>query len=147
MGGSGRPRATIDTNLFVSGTIFKRGNPFSLLEAWRAGAFVLLLSDAQYAEQTGVFQRPRIVRRHLLTAAELSDLFERLAATNRVAATSTLPLRVRHPNDEHILAAALGGEAGYLVTGDDDLLSLAGDPRLSDLRIVAVVALLAALPD
>lgn len=147
MSESSGPRATVDTNLFVSGTIFKRGNPFALLEAWRAGAFVLLLSDPQHAELTSVFRRPRIVRRYLLTAAELSDLFARLGAAVRVATSPPLPLPVRDPNDEHILAAALGGEADYLVTGDDDLLSLAGDPRLGALKIMTVVEFLAVLAD
>jgi predicted nucleic acid-binding protein len=40
-----------------------------------------------------------------------------------------------------VLAAALGN-ADYLVTGDDDLLVLADDPRLGQLRILTVTAFL-----
>jgi predicted nucleic acid-binding protein len=43
---------------------------------------------------------------------------------------------VRDPNDEKVLAAALGNRAGYLVTGDEDLLALRDDPRIKGLRIV-----------
>ncbi|HEX5501645.1 MAG TPA: hypothetical protein VFW96_03425 [Thermomicrobiales bacterium] len=46
-----------------------------------------------------------------------------------------------------VLAAALGGSADYRVTGDDDLLALAGDPRLGALRIVTVRAFLDLLAD
>jgi predicted nucleic acid-binding protein len=47
--------------------------------------------------------------------------------------------------DERILGAALAGNADFLVTGDEDLLVLAGDPRLGSLRIVTVAAFLAIL--
>lgn len=43
------------------------------------------------------------------------------------AGTSPSPVRVRDPDDERVLADALAGEARVLVTGDDDLLSVAGD--------------------
>lgn len=63
-----------------------------------------------------------------------------LDAAERVDLLPVLPVSVRDPKDEHILAAALGGEADYLVTGDQDLLVLAGDPRLGSLQIVTVAA-------
>jgi predicted nucleic acid-binding protein len=56
-----------------------------------------------------------------------------------------LPLPVRDPKDERVLGTALAVNADYLETGDDDLLVLAGDPRLGDLTIVTVVAFLAIL--
>jgi predicted nucleic acid-binding protein len=49
-----------------------------------------------------------------------------------------LPVHIRDPKDERVLAAALGGRADYLVTGDDDLLVLNGDPRIRTLKIVTV---------
>ena len=48
----------------------------------------------------------------------------------------TLPVQVRDPKDEHVLAAALSGKADYLVTGDEDLLHLDGDPKLGNLQII-----------
>jgi predicted nucleic acid-binding protein len=56
-----RPRIVVDTNRFVSGTIFKRGNPFALLGARRDQAFVLLLSEDQHDELTDVVGWPQIV--------------------------------------------------------------------------------------
>lgn len=46
-----------------------------------------------------------------------------------------------------ILAAALGGGADYVVTGDADLLVLNGDPRLGNLRIVTAGDFLALLSE
>jgi predicted nucleic acid-binding protein len=50
---------------------------------------------------------------------------------------SQSPLLVRDPKDDMILAAAIGGNADFLVTGDADLLVLANDPKLGHLRIVS----------
>ncbi|MFM7197042.1 MAG: putative toxin-antitoxin system toxin component, PIN family, partial [Chloroflexota bacterium] len=49
--------------------------------------------------------------------------------------TGPLGMRIRDPNDAHVLAAALAGNVDYLVTGDADLLVLdgtlpAGAPRI-----------------
>ena len=52
---------------------------------------------------------------------------------------------MRDPKDEPILAAALGGGADYLVTGDADLLIYRGDSRLGSLQIVTVHQFLAVL--
>jgi hypothetical protein len=56
-----------------------------------------------------------------------------------------IPVDVRDPKDAHILAAALGGDADYLITGDDDLLVLRDDSRLSRPDIVTVVEFLSIL--
>ena len=45
-----------------------------------------------------------------------------------------LPVKVRDARDETEMACALGGKANYLVTGDEDLLVLDGDPRFSRFR-------------
>jgi predicted nucleic acid-binding protein len=39
-------RATVDTNVFISGSIIKRGNPYLVLEAWRNRLFLLVSSPA-----------------------------------------------------------------------------------------------------
>lgn len=40
------------------------------------------------------------------------------------------PLRIRDPDDRWVLASAVAGGADLLVTGDDDLLSIAGKSPL-----------------
>lgn len=46
-----------------------------------------------------------------------------------------------------MLALALDSKADYLVTGDEDLLVLAGDERLGSLAIVTVAEFLRILDD
>lgn len=137
------PSAVIDTNLFISGVIIKRGNPHELLVQWRRGAFTLLLSDAQQAEITEVVQRPEIADKYGVTQAEREALLRRIdRRAVKVTPRRRLPVAVRDIKDKPVLAAALGGQAEYLVTGDADLLILRDDPRLGRLKIVTVRELL-----
>ncbi len=55
-----------------------------------------------------------------------------------VIPAETLPVTVRDPKDIHLLAAAVGGHADYLIMGDEDLLVLDGTPALSPLQILTV---------
>lgn len=142
---SAKPRAVVDSNLFVSSTITPLGPPGRLVDAWDERRFRLLLSDHQRAELVDVFGRPGLFCRFRLPRNEVGDLLNRILKAETVPLHPHLPVNVRDPYDEHVLAAALGGEADYLVTGDDDLLSLADDPRLSAPKIVTVVEFLAVL--
>ncbi len=139
------PRTVVDTNLFVSGAISPTGLPHSLLQAWRRQRFLLLLSAEHRSELIEVLGRPTLSELFRIAPEDLTALIAELAAATPVAPSPTLPLTVRDPKDAKILAAALGGAAEYLVTGDKDLLTLAGDPRLGRLRILTVVEFLAIL--
>jgi uncharacterized protein len=133
------PRVVIDTNLFVSGAISPRGLPHQLLQAWRTGTFTLLISAEQRGEVQEVLSRPEIARRYNLSdeaKAHLLFLIDTLAL--QAPLRQRLPIHVRDPKDDHLLAAALGGKADYLVTGDADLLTLDRDPKLPNLRILSV---------
>jgi predicted nucleic acid-binding protein len=46
------------------------------------------------------------------------------------------PIGVRESNDDMVVAAALGGDADFLITGDKELLALRGDSGLGAPAIV-----------
>lgn len=140
-----RPRTVVDTNLFVSATLFERGNPYALRRAWLGGDFELLLSADHYAELVDVFDRPRLIKRYRVAAETLTELFMGLASATRIQPSPTIPVHVRDSKDVKILAAAIGGDADYLVTGDADLLVHRNDLRLGKLGIVTVSEFLAIL--
>jgi putative PIN family toxin of toxin-antitoxin system len=147
MSESNAPSAVVDTNVFVSGTINPHGRPRQVLRAWHEGRFRLILSDRQLAELITVFGRPKIIRQFRITLKELSELIARIVAVTPIVPSSSIPVSLRDPKDEPILAAALGGNADYLVTGDFDLLGHQGDPRLGTLKIVTAAEFLAILKD
>lgn len=138
MGGEPAPvRVVIDTNVIVSGTIIPHGIPAAILNAWQARRVTLLMSAWQRAELARTLALPRIARKYHITD-------ERLAATLLLVDTlimhveplTVLPVTVRDRDDNPILGMALAGHAAYLVTGDRDLLTLAGHPALGSLQIV-----------
>jgi predicted nucleic acid-binding protein len=82
-----------------------------------------------------------------MSTAEIVELGAQLSGAALIEADKTIPVSVRDPKDKRMLAAAIEGAADYLVTGDQDLLVLQGDPRLGDLRIVPAARFLATLED
>jgi hypothetical protein len=137
------PHVVVDTNLFVSGIILKRGFPYELLALWRDGGYVLLMSDSQYREIEDVLARPGITGKYGVSGIERTELLQLIRATaTHVVPQPALPLEIRDPKDAMILASALSGDADFLVTSDNDLLVLAGDSRLGHLQIVTARAFL-----
>ncbi len=139
-------RAVVDLNLFVSGLISRLGQPFQLVEYLRQDAFLVVISQQLRDELEEVLRREKFVTRFGLTA-ESRDAFLALldAKAQAVTPSLVLPVRVRDQNDEIVLATALGGDADYLVTGDEDLLVLRGERSIAPLQIVTVREFLQAL--
>ena len=137
---SAAPRATIDTNLFVSGLI-SRGAPKLLLDSWDRGDIVLVLSTSVVEEIGSVLRRPAIRDRYHVAEDDVRRIEEGIARFAEVVEKlDPLPegIAVRDPKDEHVLRAAFTGGAGYLVAGDDDLLSVDLGKHGDQLRIVGV---------
>jgi putative PIN family toxin of toxin-antitoxin system len=136
-------RAVFDTNLLVSGFVSKIGAPYALMQRWYDRDFVIVITAQLRAEYEEVLARPRLIQKHGLSQEEIDGFFEALSIDgDAVEALSPLPIEVRDAKDERVLAAALDNRADYLVTGDNDLLTLAGDPRLGTLQIVTARAFL-----
>ncbi len=138
---SGSPprRVVVDTNLFVSAALSKLGQPHRLIEDFRHDRITVLTSGPLRDEVERVLRRLRLVSRFGLTAQYREDiLFPLDSRAIRVTPSARLPVAVQDPKDEMVLATALGGGAGFLISGDDDLLELDGDPRIGPLRIVTV---------
>src|SRR5437868_15124035 len=124
-GNSEPPLIVIDTNMVVSGLINRFGAPHRLIAAWHRGIFALLVTHAIRAEYALVLARPRLAREFGLSSDEVEIFLRRLGTEGvHVTPLDSLPLSVRDPKDNHVLAAALGGRATHIVTGDKDLLVL-----------------------
>lgn len=116
-------RAVLDANVVISALLKSGGPPAKLLDAYfQGGAFELVITPDILAEMERAFGYPKIRKRigdevgkgvivDLLLLADLVD-------DRPMAGLS------RAPEDDRYLAAAVEGRADYIVTGDDDLLSL-----------------------
>jgi putative PIN family toxin of toxin-antitoxin system len=139
------PRVVVDTNILVSAVIAKQGNPNRLLRAWQQGTIQILTAPILIAEVDRTLHLPRIRRKYPIDEEEVQSLVEALQTVAQVQPQEELPLVSRDAKDNPLLAVALGGQADYLVTGDEDLLVLAGDAALGALQIVTVRDFLATL--
>ena len=119
-------RLVLDTNVLVSSLIRKDTPPYLLYRAWRHQRFDILTSAHQLAEIEDVLARPRLQKyvsleeaqemvRGLQTEAEQVD-----ADTNEVAYSPD-------PDDNHILAIAIAGQANYVVSGDRAVMLFLAD--------------------
>ena len=120
----GKPRVVLDTNVFVSGLINPHGPPAAILRALRAKQFTLVSSPPINEEIIEVLNRPHLRDRYGLGGR----IFDVAFILWGVAELVTNPPEVRvcsDPDDDKFLAAAVGGRADYLVSGDvGDLLQL-----------------------
>jgi putative PIN family toxin of toxin-antitoxin system len=116
-------RVVFDTATVVSSLLFANGRLTWLRQHWREGACVPLISRATATELTRVLNYPKFTLspddcRELLAEylphCEVIELAERCAAVCRDA------------NDQAFLDLAQSGNADLLVSGDQDLLALAG---------------------
>lgn len=118
------PRLVLDTNAVLSALLFPNGSLAWLRRAWQARRFIPLVSRATTEELIRALAYPKFK----LTAAEREDLladYLPFCETVVVPALADLPA-CRDTADLPFLALALAAKADALVSGDADLLVLAG---------------------
>lgn len=119
------PRVVIDTNLVLSALVFAQGRLSPLRLAWQGAQCQPLLSSVTAAELIRVLAYPKFK----LTTADQQELladYLPYCTTVRMPAQPPAPPDCRDKFDLPFLQLAVAGKADYLVTGDQDLLALAG---------------------
>lgn len=127
-------RVVLDTNVLVSAVLIQRGNESRILDAWRHGAFDLVLSPLLLAELGRVLSYPRIRRSRWMSEAEVVGLLEILAEGSILVEGRVGVRASRDATDDMFLAAAIEGHADYIVTRDRDLLALESYQTVKILR-------------
>lgn len=123
-------QVVLDTNVLVSGLAFPSGPPGRIVSAWRAGAFSLVASEFMLDELARIL--PALSHRTGFSAADVRDFLDLMRAMSTIVELSADLLAqaqgsgLRDPDDAPILATFLASAADCLVTGDKDLLVLAG---------------------
>jgi len=127
-------KVVFDTNVIVSGLIASAGAPYEVLESWRRGEVVLLMSDAIINEVADVLTRPFFRDRRHITQSDIVRITHALRMdTVTVPPASRLEVVEDDPDDNRIVECAIDGGADYIVTGDHHLLDL---KRFQEVQIV-----------
>jgi len=119
-------KAVIDTNVFVSSLLSKTGAPAGVIDAWRRGEFLLVVSPAVVEEIRRVLTSSRVRKEFSVQKADVAALVELLEKDALVVPGIADVTGAVHedPADEKFLACACDGAADVIVSGDRRLLKL-----------------------
>ena len=113
-------KLVLDTNVLVSAIVFG-GLPRKVFELAIEGRVHLLISEPILTELKSVLQRPKF---NFPFAAVQQIVTELINLGEMVYPTEALAVIKRDPADNRILECAVTGSADYIVSGDDDILTL-----------------------
>jgi putative PIN family toxin of toxin-antitoxin system len=119
------PRVVLDTNVVLSALLFGSGTAGRVRVGWQAGRFTPLGSTATAAELVSVLGYPKF----RLSAGEQEEMLADYVPWVQVVRIPNPPPPApgcRDPFDLPFLHLAIAGKASALVSGDRDLLTLAG---------------------
>jgi putative PIN family toxin of toxin-antitoxin system len=118
-------RVVFDTNVVLSALLFSTGRLAWLRLHWQDGSAVPLISPATARELTRVLAYPKF-RLSEQYRIELLALY--IPYCESLDPVDKCPIECRDSKDQPLLDLAQSGVADSLVTGDEDLLVLAGKP-------------------
>ena len=131
-------RAVLDTNVVLSGLVFRGGAAGQLRLAWQRGRVLPLVSTATVQELIRVLAYPKF---HLSQDEQDELLADYLPYAETVRIPQPLPQvpDCRDVLDLPFMHLAVTGKAQVLVTGDRDLLAVAAEfERASSCPIMAL---------
>lgn len=129
-------RAVLDTNVIISALLFS-GPPSQLVSAWQSNRLRPVVSAPVLDEYIRVLAYPKFD----LTPAEIRSLIEEdlLPFIETVKVRPSAAPAVRDPDDAKFITCATAAGVRWLVSGDDDLLSL---HQVQSVVIISVSAFL-----
>jgi len=138
------PSAVLDSVVLVSALLTPGGVASDVVRQARDGAFTCCLSDEILAETRRVLNdTPRLRQRYTYGEEDVQAFILSLRAAARLV-TDVPPLTgiVRDPNDDMVIACAVAAAADYIVSRDEDLLSLGTYEGITMITPEAFIALL-----
>jgi hypothetical protein len=119
-------KVVIDTNLFVSSIISKKGTPAELIDAFSNMEFDLVISTEIIEEIERVCEYPKIKEKYKISKEEVKKLIDTI---KDLAEFTKGMYKIRgkvtfDEEDNKFLECAMEGKVDYIVSGDKHLLSL-----------------------
>jgi putative PIN family toxin of toxin-antitoxin system len=118
-------RIVLDTNVLISGLISASDPSARAVDLWVEGAVQVVVSPPIVSEHFGVFLRPKFEATG--TVGGRQEVLERLISlpnTLVIVPEGRVICVGEDPSDDRFLECAKAGRAGYIVSGDEHLLSL-----------------------
>lgn len=134
-------RVVLDTNVIVSALVFGTGAPAQLRRLWQSAACTPLVSTPMAQELMRVLAYPKF-KLEVHEREELLADYLPCAEVVRIPEPPPVVPTCRDPFDLPFLQAASVGRADALVSGDADLLALAGQTAFAILMPSAFIQLL-----
>lgn len=112
-------RVVLDTNIFVSMAL--GGQVGKINDEWRAGKFILVVSEDIVSEYLDVLQRPKLHLKSRTIAAIVNRVYRK---AEFVTPEEKIFVVLADTTDNKFVEAAIKGKTDYIVSGDKHLLEL-----------------------
>ena len=110
-------RVVLDMNIFVSMAL--GGHVGKINDEWRAGKFILVVSEDIVSEYLDVLQRPKLHLKSRTIATIVNRVYRK---AEFVTPTEKIFVVLTDTSDNKFLEAAVTGKTDYIVSGDKHLL-------------------------
>ena len=112
-------RVVLDTNIFVSMAL--GGQVGKINDEWRAGKFILVVSEDIVSEYLDVLQRPKLHLKSRTIATIINRIYRKAEFVTPKEQVGAIQV---DPTDNKFIEAAIVEKADYIVSGDKHLLEL-----------------------
>lgn len=112
-------RVVLDTNIFVS--MAMGGQVGKINDKWRAGEFILVVSEDIVSEYLDVLQRPKLHLKSRTIATIVNRIYRKAGFVTPEDHVSAVQA---DPTDNKFIEAAIAGKVDYIVSGDKHLRDL-----------------------
>lgn len=112
-------RVVIDTNVLIS-SVFG-GNPRKVIDLWKNGKLLLIVSDEIVDEYLEVLKRFEFSNDIYV---EFIDLLSNIDTTQRISPLKRFKVIKEDPDDDKFLECAVEGGISYIISGDKHLMKL-----------------------
>jgi putative PIN family toxin of toxin-antitoxin system len=116
-------RLLLDTNVVVAALLWN-GPPWRLMGQAVEDGIELITSEVLLTELRHTLNYPKFAKRQAMLQTDVDALMSGYEAIVTLVEPAAAPRIVRDPDDDHVIAAAVAGQAEQIVTGDQDLLIL-----------------------
>ena len=126
-----KTKIIIDTNLWISFLISRKYEKLDFLIL--SDKIRLLFSERLFAEFISVASREKF--RKYFPESDINELSAKMKRVAKIVQTTSVQTQCRDPKDNFLLELAMDGKADYLITGDNDLLTLKSIGKTKIVRI------------